>query len=169
LKTPKQGRGHLQDARPTRKKIDMASYFKPTERTQVTVLSSPVSVWRKWDENAKKYADSRFAVAGYKENKTFLLETPDGQVEWTIPIALVQEVEKNVPLTQGAVIFVKWDAAAKRWEVSGVQQTHDDLRAVNMARKDIADLVAWKAELLKTAKELQALAEYMKNLVEGAE
>ncbi len=147
----------------------MASYFKPTERTQVTVLSNPVSVWRKWDENAKKYADSRFAVAGYKENKTFLLETPDGQVEWTIPVTLVQEVEKNVPLVEGAIINVRWDTERKRWEVSGLQQTLDDIRAVNMTRRDVGELVKWKSELLKGVNEISALAEYLKAMIEGVE
>jgi len=147
----------------------MASYFKPTERTQVTVLSAPVSVWRKWDEKSKTYAASMFPVNGYKENKTYLLDTPQGQVEWTIPLALVTEVEKNVPLVEGAIISVKWDAAAKRWEVGGLQQTLDDIRATNMTRKDVGDLLNWKAELLKGVNEISALAEYLKNLIEGAE
>jgi len=147
----------------------MASYFKPTERTQVTVLSSPVRVWRMWDDASKKYKESKFAISGYKENLTYLLETPGGQVEWTIPIALVQEVEKNVPLVEGAIISVRWDADKKRWEVGGLQQTLDDIRAGNMNKRDVGDLLNWKAELLKGVSEISALAEYLKNLVEGAE
>ena len=147
----------------------MASYFKPTERTQVTVLSNPVRVWRAWDDASKKYKESKFAVSGYKENLTYLLETPQGQVEWTIPLALVQEVEKNVPLVEGAIINVKWDAEKKRWEVSGLQQTLDDIRATNMTRRDVGDLLTWKVELLKGVSEISALAEYLKNLIEGVE
>ncbi len=147
----------------------MASYFKPTERTQVTVLSNPVRVWRAWDDASKKYKESKFAVSGYKENLTYLLETPQGQVEWTIPLALVQEVEKNVPLVEGAIINVKWDAAAKRWEVSGLQQTIADIQTANIVRRDVGELVKWKSELLKGVSEISALAEYLKNLIEGVE